>query len=600
MANTATESIVLPRRHLALLYLSIFLLSFAVRTLTWQDNHNDAWKVQTSVTARYKESGRQLVAKDFKRFVSDVPRLGHPPGYPILIGTIDALAGESDSIVQLIQITIDSAAVIVLSLIALEMFQQLSIAILTGVLAALSPQFAYFSVLLLPDSLVVLPVLLSIYFIVRSRRHYRLSSFLISGALIGLSCWLRANALLLPLFLAALAVLVVPRGKRLSAALTIIAGAILVVAPITIKNAVVFHRFIPLSLGTGQTLLEGIADYDEHNRFNIPKTDLGLQRQEANWLGKPSYADGLFNEDGIERDRMRVARGFQIIRSHPFWFMTVVFKRALSSTRLDPVPRLLPESPVSHPLNTSKPPVWQNTPVELMRGERSAKANFSLVDYTWLRISSDDHATGNQLTSELIRVEPFNDYVLTMPLKLKQGRVSVRVTSGDGRVVLGSLADDATEEVDPNDQPTNQLMIPFVSARNSLVRLAIVNNTPGHSTLLVGTAQLIQLGPSSLTWLGYVRKPLRALQRIFTTAWILPFVLIGIGVLICKRRWQELAILLAVPAYYLFVQSALHTERRYVYVIHFFFLIFVSIALCWILKTVRGFVIRNRRNNADA
>ena len=349
------RNLVFPRKHIALLCLSIFLLAFAVRTLTWQDNHNDAWKVQTSVTARYKESARQLVAGDFKGFVSDVQRLGHPPGYPILIATIYALAGESDSIVQFIQITIDSAAVLVLFLIALEMFQ-LPIAILTGVLAALSPQFAYFSVLLLPDSLVVLPVLLSIYFIVRSRRHYRLSSFLISGALIGLSCWLRANALLLPLFLAALAVLVVPRGKRLSAALAIIGGAILVVAPITIKNAVVFHRFIPLSLGTGQTLLEGIADYDEHNRFNVPKTDLGLQRQEADWFRRPSYADGLFNEDGIERDRMRAGRGFQIIRSHPLWFMTVVFKRALASTRLDPVPRLLPESPVSHRLDTSKPP----------------------------------------------------------------------------------------------------------------------------------------------------------------------------------------------------------------------------------------------------
>src|SRR6185369_3980420 len=103
----------------------------------------------------------------------------------------------------------DSASVLVLFLIALEMFQ-LPIAILSGVLAALSPQFAYFSVLLLPDSLVVLPILLSVYIIVRSRKHYRLSSFLISGALVGLSCWLRANALLLPLFLAALAVLVAP------------------------------------------------------------------------------------------------------------------------------------------------------------------------------------------------------------------------------------------------------------------------------------------------------------------------------------------------------------------------------------------------------
>ena len=116
--------------------------------------------------------------------------------------------------------------------------------------------------------------------------------------------------------------------------------------------------------------------------------------------------------------------------------------------------------------------------------------------------------------------------------------------------------------------------------------------------MLVGTTRLIQLGPSSFTWLRYVRIPLRVLQRVFTTAWILPFVLIGIGVLICKRRWQELAILLAVPAYYLFVQSALHTERRYVYVIHFFFLVLVGVALCWIARIVSRFVIQRKINNS--
>jgi hypothetical protein len=273
--------------------------------------------------------------------------------------------------------------------------------------------------------------------------------------------------------------------------------------------------------------------------------------------------------------------------------MTVVFKRALASTRLDPVPRLLPESPVSHSLDTSKPPVWQNTPVELMRGERSAKANFSSVDDAWLRISSDDEPYANQLASELIPVDPFNDYVLTLPLKLEQGRVSVTVISGDGQV-LGSRVVDTKEGVDPIDQPTNQLTIPFVSAKNSQVRFAIANNASAHSTMLIGTTQLIQFGPSSSTWLRYVRLPLRALQRVFTTAWILPFVLIGIVVLISKRRWQELAILFAVPAYYLFVQSALHTERRYVYVIHFFFLVFVSVALCWITGLVSWFVIRRR------
>jgi hypothetical protein len=112
--------------------------------------------------------------------------------------------------------------------------------------------------------------------------------------------------------------------------------------------------------------------------------------------------------------------------------------------------------------------------------------------------------------------------------------------------------------------------------------------------MLVETAQLIQLGPSSFSWLRYVRMPLEALQRAFTTACVLPFVLIGVVVLICKRRWLELAILLAVPTYYLFVQSALHTERRYLYVIHFFFLIFVSVAFCWIAGIVSRILIRRK------
>lgn len=65
------------------------------------------------------------------------------------------------------------------------------------------------------------------------------------------------------------------RGKRLRAASAVVAGALLLIAPITIKNAIAYKRFVPLSLGAGQTFLEGIADYDEENRFKIAITDLG-------------------------------------------------------------------------------------------------------------------------------------------------------------------------------------------------------------------------------------------------------------------------------------------------------------------------------------
>jgi hypothetical protein len=580
-------------RHTFSLCVTIFLLAFAVRTLTWQDNRRDAWKVQTYVTSGYKDSARQLARAEIKTFMSDTTHLGHPPGYPILLAGIFKLAGESDTVLQFIQITVDSAAAVLLFLIALELLP-LGVAFTAGLLAALSPQFAYFSVLLLPDSLIVFPILLAVYLIARSRRGYSASAFLLAGGLVGLSCWLRANALLLPLFLAALALFVVPKRKKRSAALSVIAGAVLVIAPITIKNALVFHSFVPVSLGAGQTLLEGIADYDEKGTLNIPNTDLGLMRQEAEWYAKPEYAKWLFGSEGIARDRMRVARGLDIIGSHPLWFASVILRRGLASTRLDPVPVLLPESPVSHNIRTGSAKLsWQTSPSGLMSKSsfRSDRATFTFVGNEWLRIEGDENNYGSQLISEPIDVEHFHDYVLKLSFRLERGRALVKIVKADGTKPLASSVIDLVEGLPASNQPVNQLEIPFVSANTSRVQVVIANSASVHPVMLVGAARVADLGPSSLSWLRYVRMPLGILQRFFTTAWVLPFVVVGIVLLIRGRKFQELAILLTVPVYYLVVQSALHTERRYVYVIHFFFLILASTALhCligWIIAGVK-------------
>ena len=581
----------LDRRQLLLVCLALFLCAFAIRTLTWQDNRLDAWKVQTSVTHRYKESARQLANGDTKTFLTDVPRLGHPPGYPIVLALIFKTAGESDTALQFLQITVDSGAVVVLFLISLELFS-LSVSLIACFLAALSPQFAYFSVLLLPDSLIVFPILLAIYLVVASRRRLSWPRLFVAGILIGVSCWLRANALLLPLFVGVAAALTTTRDKRLSAAAAVIVGAILAIAPITIKNAIVFHRFIPLSLGSGQTLLEGLADYDPKGTLNIPNTDLGLSRQEAQWYRRPDYAGQLFGEDGIERDRMRVRRGLKTIAEHPVWFASVVGRRALASTRLDPVPVLQPETPVSHRLDDGAAKIaWEKNPSELFStGSHSPRATFTVVENGWLRIESDETNYGSQLSSESIGVVRYHDYVFKLPFKLEKQRAVVKITDSSGRNVLASTIVDVSEGLSPHDQPVTQLAIPFVSANNSEVRMSIANAASQRGTMLLGNAQLLDLGPSSLSWLRYVRMPLRLVQRLFTTAWTLPFVVIGIVLLIRRRRFQELALLLVVPAYYLLVQSALHTERRYVYVIHFFFLVLVSVALCCLAHLLWGII----------
>jgi hypothetical protein len=261
-----------------------------------------------------------------------------------------------------------------------------------------------------------------------SPQRKRLLLLLAAGALIGISCWLRANALLLAPFLALLFPIIYKRGERLRPALVLVGGACLVIAPLTIRNAVVFGKFIPLSLGAGQTLIEGIADYDVDGSLGLPQTDMELIRGEAETLQRPDYANSLFTPEGPARDRARLGRGLAVVRTHPFWFSGVMVRRAASMLRLERTP----------------------------------------------------------------------------------------------------------------------------------LRLATTNSAPPQNLFL---------------W------PLRMLQNLFITAIFLPLVLSGAGILIYRRKFPSLAILLIVPCYYFCSQSALHTEYRYVLVIHYFLFVLAAVAI---------------------
>ena len=435
-----------PRRKLLILAL-IFLTTLGVRLLNWHDSRNQVSAVQTSVTLNYKHQARLIRENglaslyDASSSTSNPDLLGHPLGYPILLSLIYRVAPESDTATQMVQIIFDSLAAVIICLIAFELFPT-AVAVVTGLMAAFAPQFSWNSILLLPDSLAALPILLAVLLILRNRHPHpaqaagagtphqpkRLLLILAAGALIGVSCWLRANALLLAPFLALLFPIIYKRGERLRPALVLIGGACLVIAPLTIRNAAVFGKFIPLSLGAGQTLIEGIADYDHDGSLGLPQTDIELIRGEAEAYQRPDYASSLFTPDGPARDRARLARGLAVVRTHPFWFSGVMVRRAFSMLRLE------------------------RTPLRL--------------------------ATTNSATSQ-----------------------------------------------------------------------------------------------SLFQW------PLRTLQKLFITAIFLPLVLLGAGILIYRRQFQSLAILLVVPCYYFCMQSALHTEYRYVLVIHYFLFVLAAVAI---------------------
>jgi 4-amino-4-deoxy-L-arabinose transferase-like glycosyltransferase len=427
-------------RRKALAFALVFAAALCVRLLCWHDARALAGEVQTAVTQNYKHQARLFGENGFASFfdpaseTNDPDLLGHPPGYPFVLAVIYKLFGESDAAAQIFQMLCDSLAAALVLLIAAELLP-FGAAIAAGALAALAPQLCWNSILLLPDTLAVLPLLLAVLLLVRADGGCSPAKALAAGALVGLSCWLRANALLLAPFMLLSVPLVFTRGTRARASLALVAGALLAVAPLTVRNAVVFGRFIPVSLGAGQTLVEGLGDYDPEQRYGMPDTDVELTRMEAEEAGRPEYAASLFTPDGVARDRERTRRALSVVAAHPLWFAGVAARRAASMLRLERVP-------------------------------------------------------------------------------------------------------------------------------------------------LASTA------PVSEGWTRAPRLVVRAAQKLFVTAVFLPLYALGLLLLARKRRTRALAALLVIPLYYFCVQSALHTEYRYVLAIHYLLFVAAAAALQYLALAI--------------
>lgn len=569
----------------------IFSVALGARLLSWQDNRFEARRVQSAVAEGYQHTGRLLQQGGLRSFFSaDLPLgdpnyIGHPPGYPILIAVVFSFFGESDSALQILQILADAAAALVIFFIALALLNK-RVATIAGLLVALAPQFTYNSVLLLPDSLTVLPLLLALLFLIQAYQRPRLITFIAAGALIGLSCWLRANALLLAPFMALIIPILFGRGRRLPAALALVGGAALIIAPLTIRNFIVYDHFIPVSLGAGQTLLEGIADYDVDGNLGIPGTDMGIMKWESEIYQRPDYDGTLFNPDGVRRERQRLARGLAVIRSHPFWFLGVMARRGAGMFRLERVRLISADPPVSHSLSTGDEltPGWSTTPADLLSAGKvvSAQAQVSLSpDDRMLYIKGDQSKYDTQFVSAPLSIEGQTDYVLKLPVRIEEGRMIASVTS------TGSSHQYASAVIEPQDwkpsveQSWKVIEIPFVSSGADQVQIVFANGgaKDTHSVVQVGQPQLFRLGPAAFGWTRIPRALFRLIQKLFVTAIALPLALMGLLVLILSGRRNAIALLLVVPAYYFSIQSVLHTEYRYVLVIHYLLFVLVAVAI---------------------
>ncbi|MFN2497982.1 MAG: ArnT family glycosyltransferase [Pyrinomonadaceae bacterium] len=609
----------------------IFLVALVVRGFHWQDNPIPPFH---GMTGEYKAHALELVNGDLKGFLrgpnppSDANVVKHPPGYPFMMAAVYKIFGDSDHALQSVHILLDAVAALLVILLAYEMFSTV-VATIAGLLVAISPQLAYHSIALLPDPVATVPLLLSAHFFWRAHKNHRLGYSVAAGVCVGISCWFRSNALLLPLFLAVIVPLLLERGNRLRHIVALVGGAIASILPVTIRNYLAFKTLIPLSLSAGITLVVGIGLFDKEHKFGLPATDIGVTQWEAHLYNRPDYLCGRFVPDGVLRERRRIARGLDVIRAHPFWFLSVMAHRATDMMRLARVELIAAEPATSHLLDVRNArPLRSLTPAEIYQGPSTAselslvninalqKAELPAVDCgpyhspmefqlsEWnssagivreqaLRFSGK--ASTTLWTSPPLAVNRGNDYLLRLPLRIQKGSIFVEIVDASSGTVLATthiVHAVNWAELSAEQQPFRTVEKPFAAMDADQVVTVVKNGDrrPAELVADAGNLEIFALGPSAHVWTRYPRAVIRFTQKLFLTAVFLPLIFIGSTALIISRRWPALALLWVVPVYYMCVQSALWTEFRYTLPMYYFLFIQVALGISIAAQTLWRFL----------
>jgi 4-amino-4-deoxy-L-arabinose transferase-like glycosyltransferase len=332
-----TNSFFAQKRGRALAILCVVLLSFTVRALTAQFMAarlaDAAWFQSGTYSIFDRQARERLEGRASIFWIDDPARTDaavYPPGYSSWLALVYSISGtRSVTVVQNVQWVLDALSVMLLVGIGVTAYGWRT-GLIAGVLAALSPLLALYGATPLADAPTSWFVLGGVWMLLLAAKRQSWRWALGAGLMVGASCWLRANALLLTVAWT-LALYLFTRGgwrDRARLSLTVMLGTVLLVAPIVARNAVAFHAFLPTGLGLGTNLWEGIGETERAAEFGAVYGDDNLLAQERAAVNlAPDAPLSLYHPDGVRRDRERARKALSVIISHPVWYTGVMLGR---------------------------------------------------------------------------------------------------------------------------------------------------------------------------------------------------------------------------------------------------------------------------------
>src|SRR5215213_623334 len=338
------------RKQLAVLF-TLLIITISVRVLTLQfmrAHLNDPAWFQVGSYAKFDRQARDILNGRQRLFWIDDPArtdlAQYPPAFPALVALIYKVTGDRSA--YSVQLVLWFADLILSLLLTAGIALSVSgwrAAIASGFLVALSPLFAMYAAYPSADVPAMWFVLGGNWLLIVAAHRKSVWLALAAGVALGIACWLRVN----PLYLCvgwAVVLLIVVRdvwALRLKMAAAALAGTVILIAPIVIRNYLVFPDFTPTGGTIGVNLWEGLGETELGQQHGFVFGDDKMVERERERMGRPSDMQvDIQWPDGIRRDRERTRESLAFIGRHPLWYLGVMAGRMWGMLKVagDPVP----------------------------------------------------------------------------------------------------------------------------------------------------------------------------------------------------------------------------------------------------------------------
>lgn len=317
---------------------TLLLIAISVRVLTLNfmraHLHDAAW-FQFGTYAKFDRPARDILDGRHPLFWIDDPArtdlLQYQPAFPALVALIYKVTGEHSAYsVQIVLWFID--LIVSFGLIAGIAYTAFGwrAAIASSFLVGLSPIFAMYAAFPSADIPTTWFVLGGNWILLLALRRKNVWLALTAGVLLAIACWFRVNPwyLCVGWAIALFAIVQAAWTMKAKMGVAVLAGALVVIAPIVIRNYLVFPDFTATGGTIGGNIWQGLGETEFGRANGFLFGDDKLLEYERKKYGWPSdmHID-LHWPDGIRRENERKRESLAFIKQHPIWYLGVMLGR---------------------------------------------------------------------------------------------------------------------------------------------------------------------------------------------------------------------------------------------------------------------------------